>query len=54
VAGAIVDRPGGLPWAFVFAAGVLAFAALVAAPPTGPMARADSRAAERLRQALAG
>ena len=54
VAGAIVDRPGGLPWAFVFAAGVLAFAALVAAPPTGPLARADSRAAERLRQALAG
>ena len=26
VAGAIVDQPGGLPWAFVFAAGVLAVA----------------------------
>lgn len=53
VAGAIVDQPGGLPWAFVFAAGVLAAAALVAAPPSGPMARADARAADRLRQALA-
>ena len=53
VAGTIVDQPGGLPWAFVFAAGVLAVAALVAAPPAGPMARADERAADRLRRALA-
>lgn len=53
VAGTIVDRPGGLPWAFVFAAGVLTFAALVAAPPSGPMARADERAADRMRRALA-
>jgi len=53
VAGIIVDQPGGLPWAFVFAAGVLALAALVAAPPRGPMARADERAADRLRRALA-
>ena len=44
VAGAIVDQPGGLPWAFVFAAGVLGVAALVAALPAGPMARADRRA----------
>lgn len=54
VAGSIVDHPGGLPWAFVFAAFVLALAALVAAIPAGPMARADQRAAERLHRALAG
>jgi MFS family permease len=53
LAGVIVDQPGGLPWAFVLAAAVLAIAALVAAVPAGPMARADERAAERLRQAIA-
>jgi MFS family permease len=53
VAGAIVDRPGGLPWAFVLAASVLALAAMVAALPAGPMARADRLAAERLRRAVA-
>ena len=52
VAGTIVDQPGGLPWAFVFAAGVLAVAALVAGVP-GPIARADRQAAERMRQAMA-
>jgi MFS family permease len=45
VAGVIVDQPGGLPWAFVFAAAVIAVAALVAAVPGGPMARADQRVA---------
>jgi len=53
VAGSIVDQPGGLPWAFVFAAGVLLVAALVAAVPAGSMARADRRATERLHRALA-
>jgi len=53
VAGSIVDQPGGLPWAFVFAAFVLLMAALVAAIPAGSMARADRRAAERLSRALA-
>jgi MFS family permease len=53
VAGAIVDQPGGLPWAFVFASAVLAVAALVAAVPAGPMARADERAGDRVRVALA-
>jgi MFS family permease len=53
IAGVIVDQPGGLPWAFVFAAGVLAVAALIAAVPAGPMARADQHAAEQLREALA-
>ena len=51
IAGTIVDQPGGLPWAFAFASGVLALAALVAAVPAGPMARADRCAADRLRQA---
>ena len=54
VAGLIVDQPGGLPWAFVFAGSVLVVAALVAAVPAGPMARADERASERLTRALAG
>lgn len=53
VAGAIVDQPGGLPWAFGFAGAVMAVAALIAAAPSGPMARADERAADRLRRALA-
>ncbi|MEV8509907.1 MFS transporter [Actinoplanes sp. NPDC051475] len=52
VAGVIVDQPGGLPWAFVFAGAVLMVAAAVAAVPAGSMARADLRAAEELREAL--
>ncbi|MFI7598379.1 MFS transporter [Actinoplanes sp. NPDC049681] len=54
IAGVIVDQPGGLPWAFVFAGAVLLVAAAVAAVPTGSMARADLRAAEELREALTG
>lgn len=53
VAGVIVDRPGGLPWAFAFAAAVLAAAAGVAAVPAGPIARADECAADRIREAEA-
>jgi MFS family permease len=53
VAGAIVDQPGGLPWSFVFAGGVLMIAALVAAVPRGSIARADLRAEDRLRKAMA-
>jgi MFS family permease len=53
IAGAIVDRPGGLPWAFVFASGVLAVAAVVAGVPRGSIARADRCAADRLSQAIA-
>jgi MFS family permease len=52
VAGAIVDQPGGVPWAFAFASAVLAAAALVAAVPGGPIARADAHAADRLNRAL--
>ncbi|HET6482408.1 MAG TPA: MFS transporter [Actinoplanes sp.] len=54
VAGAIVDQPGGLGWAFAFAAAVLMVAALVAAVPHGSIAQADRRASDRLREALAG
>ncbi|MFC7530509.1 MFS transporter [Actinoplanes sp. GCM10030250] len=53
LAGVIVDQPGGLPWSFVFAAGVLLIAAAVAAIPEGSMARADRHAAERHHTALA-
>ncbi len=53
VAGAIVDQPGGLGWAFAFAAAVLMVAALVAAVPHGSIARADRRAEDRHRAALA-
>jgi MFS family permease len=53
IAGVIVDRPGGVPWAFVFAGSVLVVAALVAALPAGPVARADQLAADRLRRAMA-
>ncbi|MFG1607445.1 MFS transporter [Actinoplanes sp. NPDC049265] len=50
--GVIVDQPGGLPWAFVMAAGALLAGAAIAGFPSGPMARADERAAARLREAL--
>lgn len=50
-AGAIVDRPGGLRWAFVFAASAVAVAALVTALPKGSIARADRLATDRLLQA---
>ena len=53
LAGAIVDQPGGLSWAFALVAGVLTVAALVAAVPHGSIARADERATDRLREALA-
>jgi MFS family permease len=45
LAGVIVDQPGGVPWAFAFAAAVLLVAAGIAAIPEGSMARADRRAA---------
>jgi MFS family permease len=52
IAGDIVDRPGGLTWAFVFPAAVLMVAGLLALAPRGPIIRADELAADRLRQAL--
>jgi MFS family permease len=53
IAGLIVDRAGGVPWAFGFAATVLLLAAGVAALPGGSMTAADQRAADRIRLALA-
>lgn len=52
LSGVIVDLPGGLPWAFVMAAVSLFLGAAIAGFPAGPMARADERAAARLREAL--
>jgi MFS family permease len=44
IAGLIVDQPGGVPWAFLFAGGAVAVAAAVAAFPSGSIARADAQA----------
>ena len=48
VAGLIVDQPGGVPWAFVFAGVVIAIGALAVAWPNGPVARAEAQASEQL------
>jgi MFS family permease len=53
VAGLIVDQPGGVPWAFVFAGTVLLGAAVVASLPAGSITRAVERADDRLRRAMA-
>lgn len=53
VAGVIVDRAGGVPWAFVFAGSVLIVAALMASLPTGSISRADDRATDLMRQSMA-
>ncbi|GLY96260.1 MFS transporter [Actinoplanes sp. NBRC 103695] len=52
LSGAIVDLPGGLPWAFVMAAASLLTGAAIAGYPSGPMSRADELASARLREAL--
>ncbi len=51
-AGLLVDRLG-VPWAFLFGGAGVALAAVVAAMPTGSIARADARAAVRVEEALA-
>jgi MFS family permease len=53
VAGVIVDQPGGVPWAFIFAGAAVGVAAIVAALPAGSIARADAHAAARLERVLA-
>jgi MFS family permease len=53
VAGLIVDQPGGVPWAFLFAGAAVGAAAVVTAMPSGAIARADALATARLAQALA-
>jgi MFS family permease len=44
VAGMIVDRPGGVPWAFLTCAVAVAVGAVVAAPRAGALGRAEHRA----------
>jgi MFS family permease len=53
VSGLIVDQPGGVPWAFLFAGAAVGVAAVVAGLPSGSIARADARAAARIDQVLA-
>jgi MFS family permease len=48
LAGLIVDLPGGVPWAFLFSGGAIGVAAIVAMWPSGPISRADTRAAARI------
>jgi MFS family permease len=44
VTGIIVDHPGGVPWAFLAAAAAVAVGAIVAAPNSGALSRADHHA----------
>ncbi|BCB86696.1 MFS transporter [Phytohabitans suffuscus] len=53
VSGLIVDQPGGVPWAFLFAGAAVGVAAVVAGLPSGSIARADAQATARIDQALA-
>jgi len=53
LAGLIVDRPGGVPWAFLMAGAAIAIAALVAGIPSGSIARADARATAHFDRRLA-
>jgi MFS family permease len=48
IAGLIVDQPGGVPWAFLFAGAAVGVAAIVAGVPSGSIARADARATARI------
>jgi hypothetical protein len=42
IAGLLADRPGGLPWVFLYASVAAGIAAAIAAMPGGPIARAAS------------
>jgi len=52
VAGLIVDRPGGVSWAFLFAAAAVGLAAAVSAWPSGSISQADATAAKLYERAL--
>jgi MFS family permease len=54
VSGVIVDRPGGVPWAFLLAAAAVAASAAVAGRRRGALSRADARATDRVDEMLAG
>ncbi|GII26123.1 MFS transporter [Planosporangium mesophilum] len=51
--GVIVDRPGGVPWAFLVAAAAVAVAAVIAIRRRGALSRADALAALRVEDILA-
>jgi MFS family permease len=53
LSGVIVDRPGGVPWAFLLVSGAVALGALVAGWRGGALSRADARAADRAEDMLA-
>jgi MFS family permease len=53
VAGVIVDQPGGVPWAFLFAGAAVAVGAGVAALPAGSIARAENSSSVRADQPVA-
>jgi MFS family permease len=54
VSGVIVDRPGGVPWAFLMAAAAVAGSAVIAGRRRGALSRADAHAADRVEELLAG
>ncbi|HEY8532375.1 MAG TPA: MFS transporter [Micromonospora sp.] len=53
LAGLVADRPGGVRWAFAIGCVSVAVAAVVAAAPRGPIARADARATRAMERELA-
>jgi MFS family permease len=53
LSGVIVDRPGGVPWAFLLVSGAVAMGAGVAGWRGGALSRADTRAADRAGDMLA-
>jgi hypothetical protein len=53
LSGVIVDRPGGVPWAFLLASGAVATGAGVAGWRGGALSRADARASDRAEDMVA-
>lgn len=51
--GVIVDRPGGVPWAFLLAGAFVAVGAVVAGRRRGAVSRADAQASHRVEDMLA-
>ncbi len=51
--GLIVDRPGGVPWAFLLAGAFVAVGAVVAGRRRGAVSRADAQASHRVEDMLA-
>lgn len=53
LSGVIVDRPGGVPWAFLMSAAAVAGSAVIAGRRRGALSRADAHAADRVGDTLA-